>query len=190
MRASYFELDLRDLDRSVVNGVRAALGVSGLVSLAIGMVILVWPVKTAVVVAGFIAAYAAIAGLVNLAIGVFSRRLGGWPRFGYLLLGAIFLVSAVLAFANLSAAAAGLAVLVGVLVGLVWIVEGVVGLTMIGDASSKVWTILYAVVSIVAGVMLLTSPMWGATLLWLLVGLSLVIIGVVQIVRAFRFGPR
>ncbi len=190
MSASAYEVDLKNVEKSVINTVRAAIGVSGAVSLIIGVLILVWPVKTAVVVAGIVAVYAVIAGVVNLAIGIFSRRLGGWARFGFLALGVVFLIAAVVSFSNLGAAATGLAVLVGVLFGISWIVEGVVGLTLIGDSASKVWTIVYALISIVAGILVLTSPLWGAALLWLWLGVSLVVMGIVQIVRAIRFGSQ
>ncbi len=190
MSASAFELDLKNVEKSVINTVRAAIGVSGAVSLIIGLLILVWPVKTAVVVAGIIAVYAVIAGVVNLSIGIFSRRLGGWVRVGYLVLGAVFLVAAIVSFSNLGAAAAGLAVLVGVLFGISWIIEGVVGLTMVGDSASKVWTIVYALIGVVAGILLLTSPLWGAALLWLWLGASLLVMGIVQIVRALSFGSQ
>jgi uncharacterized membrane protein HdeD (DUF308 family) len=190
MSANAYELDLSNVEKSVINTVRGAIGVSGAVSLIIGVLILVWPVKTAVVVAGIIAVYAVIAGVVNLAIGIFSRRIGGWARFGFLALGAVFLIAAVVSFSNLGGAAAGLAVLVGVLFGISWIVEGVVGLTLIGDSASKVWTIVYALISIVAGILVLTSPLWGAALLWLWLGVSLVVMGIVQIVRALRFGSQ
>ncbi|HEY3339051.1 MAG TPA: DUF308 domain-containing protein [Propionicimonas sp.] len=190
MSVNAHELDLKNVEKSVINTVRGAIGVSGAVSLIIGVLILVWPVKTAVVVAGIIAVYAVIAGVVNLAIGIFSRRIGGWARFGFLALGAVFLIAAIVSFSNLGAAAAGLAVLVGVLFGISWIVEGVVGLTLIGDSASKVWTIVYALISIVAGILVLTSPLWGAALLWLWLGVSLVVMGIVQIVRAIRFGSQ
>ena len=39
-------------------------------------------------------------------------------------------------------------------------------------------------------IMLITSPLWGALLLWTLLGISLVILGIVQIVRGFTFGSR
>ena len=190
MSTNSYELDLANVEKSVINTVRAAIGASGVVSLLVGVMILVWPVKTVVVVAGIIAVYAAIAGVVNLAIGIFSRTLGGWARVGYLVLGAVFLIAAIVSFANLGAAAAGLAVVVGVLVGFSWIVEGVVGLTMVGDSASKVWTIVYAVISVIAGITVLTSPLWGAAVLWLLLGVTLVVMGVVQIVRALRFGSK
>lgn len=38
--------------------------------------------------------------------------------------------------------------------------------------------------------MLLTSPLWGAAVLWLLLGVTLLALGVVQVIRAFRFGSQ
>lgn len=187
---SSFEDDVRNLDQKVLNTLRGALGVSGLISLIIGIVMLVWPVKTAMVVAGFVAVYALIAGVVNLAIGIFSRKIRGWARVGYLVLGVVFLITAVLAFANLGATTQILAVLLGVIVGFSWLVEGVVAVALIGDSSSKVWTVIYAILTIVAGAVLMTSPLWGAAILWLIMGISLVILGIVQIVRAIRFGAK
>lgn len=188
MSDNNLESQVNRLETTFTNGIRAALGVGGLVSLVFGLLILIWPGKTAAVVAAIIAVYLAIAGLVNLAIGIFSRRVGGWPRIGYLALGALFLIGAIVAFGNLSAAASALGVLLGIIVGVVWIIEGVVGLTMLNDTPSKTWTIILAILSIVAGVLMVTSPLWGATILWLFLGASLVILGLTQLVRAFRYG--
>jgi len=180
--------EVKDLDNSMTNGIRSALGVGGIVSLAFGLVILIWPSKTAAVLAAIIAIYMLIAGVVNLAIGIFSRKVGTWPRIGYLALGALCLIGAVYTFGNLSAAAAALGVIIGIVVGVAWIVEGVVGLTMMNDTPSKTWTIVLSIISILAGVLMVTSPLWGAALLGLFLGVSLVILGIIQIIRAFRYG--
>jgi uncharacterized membrane protein HdeD (DUF308 family) len=178
-----------EAERSFLSAIRSALGVIGLVSLLTGAVILIWPDHTAVVVAAIIATYAVIAGLVNLGIGIFSGKLGVWPRVGYLVLGLAFIVSAIIAFANLGPFVVALAAFFGIFIGLTWIVEGVVSFAMLLDGPSKVWTALYAVISIVAGAVLLAAPVWGAQLLWMVLGISLVIMGIVQVVRALKF-PR
>lgn len=188
MSSTFLESNYVDLEKTVTNKIRAALGVGGLLALVIGVVILFWPVKTAVVVAGIIAFYAALAGIVNISIAVFSRHAGTWPRVGYGALGVAFFVAAIVAFMNLRGAAAALGTVIGIVVGIVWIAEGIVGLTMIGNASSKLWAVIYAGISLIAGVVVMTSPIWGATMLWLLLGVSLVILGAVQLIRAFRFG--
>lgn len=173
---------------TLTNGIRTALGVSGLLALIVGILILVWPGKTAVVVAAIIAIYAIVGGIVYASIGIFSKTMGGWGRVGHIILGILFIVAGIVAFTNLTLTTELLAVLLGILVGIMWIIEGIVALTTLGDNSSKVWSIIFAILSIIAGVILLFAPLWGAVVLWWLLGISLVVLGIVNIVRAFRAG--
>lgn len=173
-----------------VNGIRTAVGVSGLVSAILGVLILVWPGRTAMVVTAIVAAYAIISGLIHLGLGLFSGGKGGWARVGRLLLGVVFIVVGVLAFLNLSQTTAFLALFLGILVGVLWIVEGIVDLTSLSNATSKAVSVVFAILCIVAGVVLLFAPLWGATVLWWLLGISLVVLGIVNIVRGFRYGSR
>ncbi len=180
----------RDIGKSAVNGVRIAFGIGGAVSLIVGILILVWPGRTAAVVAGIIAVYAIVGGLAYAGLGVFSAAMRGWSRVGHIILGLLFIVAGILAFANLTATTVWLAVFLGVLVGIMWIVEGVVALTVSSAGPSRGWSIFYAIVSVIAGIVLLLSPLWGALVLWWLLGISLVVLGAVQIARAFTFGRR
>lgn len=170
-----------------VNTVRAALGIGGILALIAGIVVLVWPMKSAFIVVGIIALYAIAAGLVYAALGLFSKGKGGWARIGHIVLGLLFIIGGILALANLPSATKWFALFFGIFVGIGWIIEGIVSLSTLGDASSKGWTLFFALVSVIAGIMLITSPMWGAAILWLLIGLSLVVLGLLQIVRAFTF---
>lgn len=174
--------------KSAINGIRTALGVGGVVSLLVGILILVWPGKTAAVVAAIIAIYAIVGGLVYAGLGIFSKVMGGWARVGHIILGIVFVVAGVLMFANLGLAVATLAIFLGVVVGIMWIVEGVVALTTLSDSASKGWSIFFAIISILAGIVLFFSPLFGAVVLWWLLGISMVVLGLIQIVRAFTFG--
>ena len=51
-----------------------------------------------------------------------------------------------------------------------------------------IWAIIFAVLSIIAGIILLFSPVWGVQVILVITGIALVVLGVVQIVRAFTFG--
>lgn len=175
--------------RTFVKSLRTAFIVGGILSLILGIVILVWPGRTAQVATGIIAAYAIVAGVVYAALGIFSRTRGGWSRLGHIALGALFVVVGVIAFANLAAFTVSFALFLGVLVGILWIIEGAVSLSVIGQSSSRGWTIAFAVLSIIAGVMLLFSPLWGAFVLWWLLGASAVALGIVNIVRGLSFRP-
>lgn len=176
------------LEKTATNGIRTALGLGGVLSVILGILILVWPGKTAMVVTAIIAIYAIIAGLVYAGLGIFSKDRGGWSRIGHIVLGVLFVIAGIIAFMNLGATTAWLAVFLGILVGIMWIVEGVVALSTLGDAPSKGWTIFFAIISIIAGVVLLFSPLWGAVVLWWLLGISAIVLGIIQIFRAFSFG--
>ncbi|MCR2827269.1 HdeD family acid-resistance protein [Microbacterium sp. zg.Y909] len=176
------------IDRPLLNGIRTALGISGVLALILGILILVWPGRTAMVVVAVVAIYAVAAGLVYAGLGIFSAQRGGWARLGHIVLGVLFIVAGIVAFINLPAATAWFGTFVGVLVGVMWIVEGIVSLSTLGWAASSGWTIFFAILSIIAGVVLLFAPLWGAATLWLLIGISAIVLGVVQVIRAFTFG--
>lgn len=171
-----------------VGAIRTLIGLSGVVTLIVGVLILVWPGRTAAVVAGVIAAYTLVAGIVWAAIAVFGAGRGAGWRLGHLLLGAAFVVVAVLAFANLRATTAFLATFLGIIVGAVWVVQGAGTIALARYAPSRSWAIISGVFSVAAGVLLLFSPILGAAVLWWLLGFALVALGVVQIVQAFAVG--
>lgn len=174
-------------DKSAVTGIRTALGIGGVIAVIVGILILVWPGKTAAVITAIIAIYAIAGGLVYAGLGIFAKGMGGWARIGHIVLGVLFIIAGIIAFANLGATTVWLAVFLGILVGIMWIVEGIVALTALGGSSSKGWSIFFAIISIIAGIVLLFSPLWGAVVLWWLLGISLVVLGIVQIIRAFTF---
>lgn len=183
-----FSLDSEELSKSAINTVRATLGISGAVALIVGILITFWPKDSAVVLTAILAVYFLIAGIAYLGLGIFSRGISGGARALDIILGVLFILGAVLAFANLGATTAFLAVFIAILIGVLWIVEGVVALVQIGDAPSKGWAIFFGLLSIVAGIVLLFSPIWGAVVLFVIAGISLIVLGIVQIVRAFTFG--
>lgn len=177
-----------DLTKSAVNGIRIALGVGGVVTLLIGLLITFQPQAAAATIAILLGIYFIVAGLVYVGIGIFARGISGGARALDIILGVLFLIGAGLAFGNLSGTVEFLAVFLGIAIGILWIIEGVATLVQLGDAPSKTWAVILAIVSIIAGIALLFAPLWGAQLLFLLTGIALIVIGVVQIVRAFTFG--
>lgn len=174
--------------KTAVNGIRTALGIGGVLAVITGILILVWPGWTAAVVVAIVAIYAIAVGLVYAGLGIFSKARGGWSRVGHILLGILFVIGGIIALANLTTATAWFAVVFGIFVGIAWIIEGVVALSTLGGAASKGWSVFFAILSIIAGIVLLFSPIWGAVVLWLLLGISLIVLGVAQVVRAFSFG--
>lgn len=174
-------------EKSAVSTVRITLGLIGLLALIAGILVLVWPVKVAEVVVAIVAIYAIIAGAVYAAMGIFSKTRGGWSRVGHIVLGILFVIAGIVALANLGSATLWFAVFFGIFVGVAWIIEGIVALSTLRDSASKGWTIFFAILSIIAGIILIITPLLGSVLLWLLIGISLVVLGIIQIIRAFTF---
>lgn len=168
--------------------IRISLAVSGVLSLIAGIVLLVWPVKSIVFITGIFAAYLIVAGLVYAGLGIFSSAKGGWARVGHILLGVLYVIAGIIAFANLQGAAMTFAIITVVFIGVSWLFDGIVSLTLLGKDGSRTWTLLYAILSIVAGVFVLFNVLAAGVWLWIFFGASLVVLGIVQIVRAITLG--
>ncbi|WP_173924003.1 HdeD family acid-resistance protein [Agromyces sp. Marseille-P2726] len=182
-----FSLDSANLSKSAINTVRTTLGISGAVALIVGIMITFWPKNSAVVLTVILGIYLIIAGLAYVGLGIFSKGISGGARALDIILGVLFVIGGVVAVTNPSESAVVLGIFLGILIGILWIVEGVVALVQSGDAPSKGWAIFFGILSIIAGIVLLFSPMFVVVLWWIL-GISLIVLGIIQIVRAFRFG--
>ena len=183
-----FSLDSAELSKSAINTVRTALGVSGAVALIVGILITFWPKNSLLVITVILGIYFIIAGIAYAGLGIFSKGISGGARALDIILGVLFVIGGVIALANVQATAEVLAVFFGILIGILWIVEGIVTLVQSGDAPSRCWAIFFGILSVVAGIVLLFSPLWGAIVLFIIAGISLIVLGIVQIVRAFTFG--
>ncbi|WP_217183880.1 HdeD family acid-resistance protein [Streptomyces sp. AC495_CC817] len=174
--------------KSAFKAIRVSLAVSGVISLIAGIILLVWPVKSAVVVTGIFAAYLIVAGLVYAGLGIFSSSKGGWARVGHIALGVLYVAAGVIAFANLTEAALTLAFITVIFIGVSWLFDGIVSLTLLSSDGSRVWTIIYSVLSIIAGIYVLFNVLAAGIVLWIFLGASLVVLGIIQIIRAITLG--
>ncbi|MDR2257252.1 MAG: DUF308 domain-containing protein [Arthrobacter sp.] len=159
--------------------------VGGLAAVGFGIAVLVWPTKAAVALTGVIAVYAIVAGLAYAALGLFSKGLGAGGRIGHVLLGVLYVFAGAYAFASLQQSAAFLALFITIMVGVMWVIEGFTALFTLGQSGSKILTIVFALLSVIAGLTLLGSPLWGAVFLWWFLGISLVVLGALNALRAF-----
>ena len=179
--------------RKATDVVRTIMGVGGLVALVIGVLILINPVQSGAVMMSFVAIifaiYMVITGLVFLGSMIFSKTMGGWRRVGNAVLGLLYLIAGIIIFGNPGATAAVLTAVLSIFIGILWIFEGIMSFAAARESKSKTWSIIYGIVSIIAGIVLIVTPLVAAVTLWILVGASLAVMGVVQIVRAFTLKP-
>lgn len=185
---SAFAFDSAELTKSAVNTIRVTLGITGVLALIAGIFITFWPKDSAIVLTVMIGIYFLIAGLAYVGLGIFSKGLSGGARALDIILGILFVIGGVLMLSNPSESAVVLGIFLGVLVGILWIVEGAVALAQAGSSASKGWAIFFGILSIIAGIVLLFSPLWGSIILFWVTGVALIVLGIIQIVRAFTFG--
>ncbi|WP_182353061.1 HdeD family acid-resistance protein [Flaviflexus huanghaiensis] len=168
---------------AAVKGARRALLLAGLAGIGFGAAILLWPTKTAVALTGVIALYAVLAGIVYVGIGVIGKELGTGGRIAHILLGALYVVAGAYAFSSLKESAAFLALFLTIMVGFMWIIEGFAALFTLGQSGSKAVGAIFAIISVVAGLTLLSNAIWGAVFLWWFVAISLIVLGILNVVR-------
>lgn len=183
-----FALNAADLTRGAINGVRAALGISGAVAVILGVVLLFWPVKTLAVVAFFLGLYFIVAGIMRLAIGIFSKGITGGIRAMHIVFGALLVFAGIVALKNVTVAAATLVILAIAFVGVAWIIEGIMSIAEAGRAASSGWAITFGIISILAGIVVLFLPASSALFLLVFAAVALIVLGIIGIVRAFTFG--
>lgn len=176
------------------SNLRVTLGVIGLFAAVIGLLILFFPGESGIIamdiLAAMLAVYALIVGIAYIGNAIFSKTLRGWARVGNALLGLLYILAAVVITINLTETAAVLAIFIAIFIGVAWLFEGVMALSTLNESPSKGWSAFYGIVSIIAGLSLAISPLLGAVMLWWLLGIMLLVLGIMQIVRAFTIKPK
>ena len=166
--------------------VRRTVGFDGLISTIIGALIVFLPTLSAGAVAGMIGAVLIAVGLVKL-ISVFRRDAeNGMARLGNLIVSVIYLVAGILIFVDMQLAAISLILVVGILTGTTWLVEGFVQLFILNKlATNKTWSTISAIISILGGASILFSPILGGLVVWTFFGITLMVIGIFKLIQYF-----
>jgi uncharacterized membrane protein HdeD (DUF308 family) len=144
----------------------------GLLSVAAGVIVLAKPSNS-------LATLAVIAGVFVLADGIFDliAALGGRTenRGMVALLGVLDLVVGVLLIRHPIGGVLAVALLIGI-----WLIAvGIVRLVAAFDRDHRAWNIVMALVEVVAGIVIVSSPPIGFATLALLVGIAFIANGVV-----------
>ena len=113
------------IDRGI-KAIRFLYGVTGVVGLIGGAALLIWPVKTLVVLAVILGAYFIIASVVRIGVAVGTPFMpAGWRALN-ILSSLLLLFCGIIMLKNQTASAAALATLAAIAIGFGWIIEGVV----------------------------------------------------------------
>ncbi|HSA39596.1 MAG TPA: HdeD family acid-resistance protein [Mycobacterium sp.] len=155
--------------------------ISGLLSVALGVAALVWPGKTLLVTAIIFGAYLLVSGIAQVAF-AFALHVSAGSRVLMFISGAASIVLAFLAFRHFGEGYAIL--LLAIWIGVGFIFRGVATTgTAIGDPElpGRGWNIFFGIVTLLAGIVMLASPILSIVTLTYVVGVWLVVIGAFEI---------
>lgn len=176
-------LDVSELTHKVVRGIRGGMVLTGVLSVVLGALVLFWPEATLDVIAVLFGLYFLVSGAVRVVTGLVTPLLGGL-RVLNILVGLLLFIAGVAAIRNPLASLTVLALFIGI----AWIVEGIMSLTEVESGGSRWYAIAYGIISIIAGVVVLFLPVSSLAALVVFGGVALVVLGIVEVVRAFSFG--
>ena len=183
-----FALDPQKITEKAVKGLRLAFAISGVAALVLGIILLLWPTKTLAVVAVILGINFLITGGIKVAVGIFSHSLSAGMRILDVLLGLFVMVARIIALGNSAATGELLLVFTVIMIGIGWIIEGIIAMAEAGKGPTRTWAIVFGAISVIAGITVLAVPVWTAQWLLLITAIMLIILGVVGLVRAFTFG--
>jgi uncharacterized membrane protein HdeD (DUF308 family) len=181
-------LDARSDIAEVLAGIGRAWGwvlLFGFGTILLGIVVLVWPDKTIVVVAVLFGIQLILAGIFRFVSALAIDDAPGGTRVLLALLGVLSFIVGIYALRHVNVTIAALALVLGIF----WIVNGVIELfTAIGhrEMPGRGWTIILSLLSVVAGIVVLAYPDISLQALAVVLGIWLVALGIIEIALAFR----
>ncbi|MDT5260139.1 MAG: hypothetical protein QOD10_5219 [Mycobacterium sp.] len=161
---------------------------TGVVAVAIGVIVLAYPGKS-LVVAGFLFGIYLVVSGVGYMFAAFSMHTGAAMRVLTFLTGVISLVLGFFCFRDKYEAVALLALWIGIS----WVFRG---MTLLAAALSfdhlpgRGWQVLSGVIIVIGGGVLIISPIESIEILTLVAGCWLIAIGIVDVISAFQVRHR
>jgi uncharacterized membrane protein HdeD (DUF308 family) len=154
----------------------------GIVSVIAGVVAMVWPGATILVLAILVGAWLLVSGIFQVVRG-FARGLSGGTRAMLIIFGGLSIIIGLFALSGVWRAVEILYLFIAI----GFLFQGIGLLFAAGDRSgSRGWDIFGGIVMLVGGVVILAWPVRSLVVLAWVAGIWLVIGGIVEIIAAFR----
>ncbi|MGW4531662.1 HdeD family acid-resistance protein [Nocardia sp. NPDC004340] len=158
--------------------------VTGILSVVLGILILVWPGPTLVVAGVLFGIYLLVSGVFQL-IAAFGLHVSAWMRVLSFITAILSFILGFFCFRNEFQAIGLLALWIGI----TWIFRGTAVLVAaISDSAlpGRGWQILFGILLIVGGGLLIVEPFRSITTLVVVVGCWLIVIGIFEVISAFQ----
>lgn len=158
--------------------------VVGVCSLVVGVLALVWPRATLIVLGVLFGIYLLVSGVLQI-VAAFGTHVAAAIRVLAFISGALSILLGLLCFRGEMQSI----LLLGLWIGIGWLFRGVTQTTAsVADRAmpARGWQIFMGIVTALAGIVLIVSPLASVALLVLFGGIWLIVLGVVEIITAFQ----
>jgi uncharacterized membrane protein HdeD (DUF308 family) len=154
-----------------------ALYIAAAVTFVFGLIALIWPGATLVVLAVLFGCYLVVTGILGLVEGISEHQADGFSRAAYIVLGVLGVLLGLFCLRRIDVTVALLAFLLGVF----WIMRGILDLSIAmsrSDGYSNGLRAFTGVLSLIAGIVVLCWPAISLYTLLVFAGIWLMIYGV------------
>lgn len=172
--------------RNVLGDLWKPVLVWGVLTLILGIAVLAWPGMSLLVAAVLFGAFLVVSGIAQVAC-AFALDVSAGSRILLFISGAVSLVLGVLAFRHFGQGYAVLLLAIWIGVGFIFqgVAEAVVA-TSHPLLPARGWHIFLGIITVIAGMVVIAWPFDSIVMLTIVAGAWLVVIGICQIVWAFR----
>lgn len=153
----------------------------GVITLILGLVIAFYPSQSLIAIAVLLGIVMIISGTYHIARAIDGRE---HERVWRSIAGVLFLLAGLVLLRHLDLTIA----LIGIFVGFTWIVQGVMMLmeSFSGRTGGvRGWTVLFGIISLIAGIVVVTAPITSLGALTIFLGIWFVVMGACEVIGSF-----
>lgn len=170
--------------KKTVKTVQTGLIIGAVITAIVGILMLAFPDKSAVLAGIIFGIFVLIRGIVRVIIGIGGPGLTGLGRTLSIVIGVILLAAGLVILLNISVGVEVLAIIIGVS----WIIDGIATLIESSRAAARAFSIVTGIISLLAGVAMFFLGGQGVAIIMIVIGSVALALAVVQVVGAIAVG--
>jgi uncharacterized membrane protein HdeD (DUF308 family) len=170
--------------KQTVKTVRTGLIIGAVITAIVGILMLVFPEKTALLAGIIFGIFVLIRGIVRVVVGIGGPGLTGLGRTLSIIIGVILMAAGVIILVNITVGVEVLAIIIGIS----WIIDGIATLIESSRAAARAFSIVTGIISVLAGVAMFFLGGLGVALIMMVIGAVALALAVVQVVGAIAVG--
>ncbi|HEX6449673.1 MAG TPA: HdeD family acid-resistance protein [Trebonia sp.] len=156
----------------------------GLITLALGVVVVARPTLSLVVIAVLLGVTMIVSGIYHIVRALDGRET---DRVWRGIAGVLFIVAGLVLIRHLHLTVA----LIGLFIGFTWVIQGVTslmeGLSRGHAGNERGWTIFFGIISLIAGIVVISSPIVSVAALTIFMGIWFIVMGIMEMIGSLVF---